>query len=305
MNKKLKKGLMNIIILMIISTILGNTLRMDADINESLKVKMYYSLAIFMNLIPIAYFLLKFRVAKKRPIFFIGFIFYYLIILPIWMSLIFEEGMMDKFGLTRDNLTSLKWIIILNLILLLISQFFIIKYVFVDILSGRRRAKSDDIGIVLLTYITLGIIFGFSYILLIENNPNALEGMILEDLGRRGLYFRGMYFSFITLTSVGYGEIVPISLAAQALTMLESVMGVLLLSFSLGIVFSSNLNIKEEQERIEKENLEKKNISGDISEEKYRELKRKLMMEFEDSLDRNIEKYINQRKSKNKLESKE
>jgi voltage-gated potassium channel len=293
--KKIKKGLMNIIILMVISIILGNTLRMDADINESLRVKMYYSLAIFMNLIPIAFFLLKFRMAKKKPIFFIGFIFYYLIILPIWMSLAFEEGMMGNFGLTRDNLTSLKWIIILNLILLLVSQFFIIKYVFVDILSGRRRAKSDDIGIVLLTYITLGIIFGFSYILLIENNPNALEGIILEGLRARGIYFRGMYFSFITLTSVGYGEIVPISVAAQALTILESVMGVLLLSFSLGIVFSSNLNIKEEQEKIENKNLEKKNIDRDVSLEKHRELKIRLMMEFEESLDRNIERYMEEK----------
>ncbi|UUV19513.1 potassium channel family protein [Fusobacteria bacterium ZRK30] len=291
----MKKGLINIIILMIISIILGTTLRIDADINESLRVRMYYSLAIFMNLIPIAYFLLKFRIAKKRPVFFIGFIFYYLIILPIWMSFAFEEGMVGKFGLTRDNLTSLKWVIILNLILLVISQFFIIKYVFVDILSGRRRAKSDDIGIVLLTYITLGIIFGFFYILLIENNPNALDGIISKGLGARGLYFRGMYFSFITLTSVGYGEIVPVSLAAQALTILESVMGVLLLSFSLGIVFSSNLNIKEEQEKIEKERLEKENVDRDISPKKYMALKRKLMMEFEESLDRNIERYIEEK----------
>jgi len=291
----MKKGLINIIILMIISIILGTTLRIDADINENLRVRMYYSLAIFMNLIPIAYFLFKFRVAKKRPIFFIGFIFYYLIILPIWISFAFEEGMMSKFGLTRDNLTSLKWIIILNLVLLLISQFFIIKYVFVDILSGRRRAKSNDIGIVLLTYITLGIIFGFFYILLIENNTNALDGMISKGLGAGGLYFRGMYFSFITLTSVGYGEIVPVSLAAQALTILESVMGVLLLSFSLGIVFSSNLNIKEEQEKIEKEKKKKKNIDRDISPGKYNELKRELMVEFEESLDRNIEKYIDEK----------
>ena len=293
--KKIKKGLINIIILMIISIILGNTLRIDADIDENLRVRMYYSLAIFMNLIPIAYFLIKFRLAKKKPIFFIGFIFYYLIILPIWMSFAFEEGMVGKFGLTRDNLTSLKWVIILNLILLLISQFFIIKYVFVDILSGRRRAKSDDIGIVLLTYITLGIIYGFFYILLIENNPNALDGMVTKGLGARGLYFRGMYFSFITLTSVGYGEIVPVSLAAQTLTILESVMGVLLLSFSLGIVFSSNLNIKEKLEKKEKENLEKKNTDRNISLEKYKALKRKLMMEFEESLDRNIERYIEEK----------
>lgn len=293
MRKKVKKGLVNIIILMIISIILGATLRIDADIDENFRVRMYYSLAIFMNLIPIAYFLFKFRIAKKRPIFFIGFIFYYLIILPIWMSFAFEEGMVGKFGLTRDNLTSLKWVIILNLILLVVSQFFIIKYVFVDILSGRRRAKSDDIGIVLLTYITLGIIFGFFYILLIENNPNALDGIISKGLGARGLYFRGMYFSFITLTSVGYGEIVPVSLAAQALTILESVMGVLLLSFSLGIVFSSNLNIKEEQEK--KEKTGEKNTGREISPEKYKELKRKLMVEFEESLDRNIERYIEEK----------
>ncbi len=81
-------------------------------------------------------------------------------------------------------------------------------------------------------------------------------------------------------------------MAAQALTILESVMGVLLLSFSLGIVFSSNLNIKEEQEKIYKEKLEKKNIDRDTSPAKYKELKIRLMLEFEESLDRNIERYI-------------
>lgn len=290
MKEKIKKGLKGTIILIIISIILGASLRGNENQNESLKIKMYYSLAIFMNIIPIVYFWIRFKVAKKRPIFFIGFIFYYLIILPIWMSFAFEEGIVNKFDLTRDNLTSLKWIIILNLILLLISQFFIIKYVFIDILSGKRRAKSTDISIVLLTYITLGIIFGFFYILLVKYNPYSLDGMVLKDLSAMALYFRGMYFSFITLTSVGYGEIVPVSLAAQAMTMLESVMGVLVISFSLGIVFSSNLNIKEEQEK-----LEKKDINIEISSKKYKELKRKLMIEFSESLDKNIEKYIEEK----------
>ena len=289
-------------ILMIISIFLGNTLKFNISGSDIMRVRFYYSLAIFMNLIPIAHFLLEFRKAKERPIFFIGFIFYYLIILPIWISFSFEEGMIENLNLTRASLVSLNWVIGLNLILLLISQLFIFKYVFIDILSGRRRAKSSDIGIVFLTYITLGVTFGFFYILIIKNNPNALGGMILDNLGGIELYFRGIYFSFITLTSVGYGEIIPISLLAQMVAMLESILGVLLVSFSLGIVFSSNLNTREEKERAEKiKSKEHKNMIEEKLKEKkevefedheYKGLKKQLMKEFEEILDKNIEKYI-------------
>jgi hypothetical protein len=39
--------------------------------------------------------------------------------------------------------------------------------------------------------------------------------------------FTGLYFSFITLSTVGYGDITPVSRAARLLTAMEAVTGLL------------------------------------------------------------------------------
>jgi hypothetical protein len=270
---------------MVISIIIGSSLNLNLDSKILLKVKFYYIVVIFMNLLPIATFILKFRKAKKRPIFFIGFVFYYLIILPSWTAFTISNGLMQELNTAINDLFITNIIIGLNIFFLLISQIFIMKYVFIDIITGHRKASNSDIGIVFLTYITLGITFGFLYVVLLRNNHDAISGMLVNDYNGLEIYFRSIYFSFITLTSVGYGEVLPLSLLAQLLVILESVMGVLLLSFSLGIVFSSNLH---------GEGNEVKEIEND----EYKELKKQLMKEFEESLDKNLDKIISDKKKK-------
>jgi voltage-gated potassium channel Kch len=282
MKKRMKSFMRNTFILMIISIIIGSSLKIDVETDSIFKIKFYYSLVIYMNLLPIATFILKFKRAKKRPIFFIGFVFYYLIILPSWTAFALKNGLTQELNESISGMLTSNIILGLNICLLLISQIFIMKYVFIDIITGRRKASNSDIGIVFLTYITLGITFGFLYVLLLKNNHDAISGMLLENYHGLEVYFRSIYFSFITLTSVGYGEVLPISLMAQLLVILESVMGVLLLSFSLGIVFSSNLNGEKAEE-------EKNNEDG--KDDEYKILKAKLMKEFEETLDKNLENY--------------
>jgi hypothetical protein len=283
MKGRVKKLLQNLAILFVISIIIGSTLKIENGLENYYQIKTYYSIAIFFNLIPVAYFMMKFQKAKKQPIYFIGFVFYYLIILPVWTTVIFKNSMISDLNIEgMKGMTSLNIIMALNVFLLIVSQFFIFKYVFLDIITGKRKAKNTDIGIVLLTYITLGVTYGFLYVIVLSNNHNAISGITLENLTGLEIYFKSIYFSFITLTSVGYGEVLPTSLLAQGLAMLESVMGVLLLSFSLGVVFSSNLNHEEETKELEND--------------EFKKLKKQLMKEFEESLDKNLDKIISNKK---------
>jgi len=284
MKKKIKIQLKNVFILLIISMLFASTLGIQEGVKNIFEIKFYYTVAIFMNLFPIAFFALNFKKAKKYPLFFIIVVFYYLIILPIWSSFIFGLGTFQKLDLNIEEMGTLNIIVGLNIFLLLVSQLFILKYVFIDIILGHRKARNIDIGIVFLTYITIGITFGFLYVALIRNDNYAISGMLIKNYNGMEVYLRSIYFSFITLTSVGYGEIIPKSLIAQGLVTLESVLGVLLLSFSLGIVLSSNLNSSKEKER---------NTSED---DRYKALKRKLMKEFEESLDKNLDEIIKKEK---------
>jgi hypothetical protein len=79
------------------------------------------------------------------------------------------------------------------------------------------------IGAVLL-YLTIGLIFVafYAYVSLLE--PNAFTGLppLKDDLSVAGNL---IYFSFVTLTSVGYGDIVPLHPYARGLANVEAIFG--------------------------------------------------------------------------------
>jgi len=53
--------------------------------------------------------------------------------------------------------------------------------------------------------------------------PNAFTGLVLEDNQKMASSL--IYFSFVTLTSTGYGEIFPVHPIARSLCNLETIIG--------------------------------------------------------------------------------
>lgn len=49
-------------------------------------------------------------------------------------------------------------------------------------------------------------------------------------------YFRAVYWATVSLTTVGYGDIYPISTAVQIITMLSSVVGIAIVALPAGII---------------------------------------------------------------------
>lgn len=73
-------------------------------------------------------------------------------------------------------------------------------------------------------YLMLGVTWGFSYLLLNREVPNAFSP---SGSGKPYDAFDMLYFSFITLNTIGYGDIVPVSRAARMLAMVEGTVGVM------------------------------------------------------------------------------
>lgn len=103
----------------------------------------------------------------------------------------------------------------------------LIAFFLVNIFSYVIRAgkvTADKIFAAICVYLLIGYCFGFTYALLDQIAPDsfapALKG---PDFVTRGMQLR--YFSFTTLTTVGYGDVVPHSSAARTLAMLEAVTG--------------------------------------------------------------------------------
>ena len=79
------------------------------------------------------------------------------------------------------------------------------------------------IGAVLL-YLNIGLVFVALYCFVALLEPNAFTGLgaLQDNLGVAGNL---IYFSFVTLTSVGYGDIVPLHPFARGLANVEAIIG--------------------------------------------------------------------------------
>jgi Ion channel len=88
------------------------------------------------------------------------------------------------------------------------------------------RVDSEVLCAAVAVYLILGLTWGFAYILVASLNPGAFAFTVASDPRPAMVRFQALYFSFVTLTTVGYGDIVPVSKAARLLAISESTAGV-------------------------------------------------------------------------------
>src|SRR5262245_25756436 len=72
-------------------------------------------------------------------------------------------------------------------------------------------------------YLLLGVIWAGCYRLVIEADPTAFNFPSVTDEG--SLMSKLVYFSFVSLTTVGYGDITAVDTGARSLAMLEALTG--------------------------------------------------------------------------------
>jgi hypothetical protein len=73
-------------------------------------------------------------------------------------------------------------------------------------------------------YLNVGLMFATAYRLIWDFAPDSMSG-IPGGVASWRAYGSILYFSFVTLTSVGYGDIVPVHPFVRALSNLEAILG--------------------------------------------------------------------------------
>lgn len=80
-------------------------------------------------------------------------------------------------------------------------------------------------------YMLLGMFWAILYYAIYSLNPAAFNGvgpLVLESgESNKQLLFNFIYYSFVTLTTLGYGDLTPVSGIARALSYLEAITGVM------------------------------------------------------------------------------
>jgi hypothetical protein len=74
-------------------------------------------------------------------------------------------------------------------------------------------------------YLLIGITWGIAYALIEHLHPGSLRAAVVP--GKPIIWADFTFFSFVTLTTTGYGDMVPVTGHAKSLALLESVVGVM------------------------------------------------------------------------------
>src|SRR5262249_12419033 len=110
-------------------------------------------------------------------------------------------------------------------------------------LFEKRVVQSDHVVGALCGYLLAGAAWGNLYVLtetLLPGSFNvspAVAWQLTEEHTRRFLF---NYYSFVTLTTLGYGDITPVSPAACSLTWIEAVFG----QFYVAVVVAQLVGLK-------------------------------------------------------------
>lgn len=95
-----------------------------------------------------------------------------------------------------------------------------------DFVFRAERPTLDGIFAMMVVYLLIAIVFAEFYYLLIVWNHEALHLLQpVEEMKPRELRAELIYYSLVTISTVGYGDILPVSPAARTLATIEAVVG--------------------------------------------------------------------------------
>ncbi len=133
-----------------------------------------------------------------------------------------------------ENNSSVK---VLPFILLFIYFSLITYFLFQDIINSRKVNPSVIFG-AFAGYFLIGVLFFFLFTLLDFYYPDTIN---VDSTGEKWLD-HVLYFSFITLTTIGYGDYAPISTLGQKIAILEGLVGQFYIAAVMATIVGKFLN---------------------------------------------------------------
>jgi hypothetical protein len=116
----------------------------------------------------------------------------------------------------------------------------IIRHIFT-----KRKVDADTIISAVSAYLMIGLSFAVTFMLVHLSTQVALVESTSDQLVQWEDIF---YFSFVTLTTLGYGDITPVTPVARSLAMLEAVCGVMYMSILIARLVSEYQSSRNREE---------------------------------------------------------
>ncbi len=123
------------------------------------------------------------------------------------------------------------------------SLFAIARYIY-----RREEVSADVIGAAIVFYLLMGLMWSIVFEVLEYFEPGSFQ---MGDAPYSGERMPFVYYSFVTLTTLGYGDITPITPRACALSIIEAIVGqlylVIQIAWLVGMHISRTMEKKTRQ----------------------------------------------------------
>ena len=125
------------------------------------------------------------------------------------------------------------------------AVFFALALILILSHVNRQREVTRDVVMgAVCAYFLIGIVWAHVYYLLEGASPGAFS--LPRNLTGDPVHF--IYYSFITLTTVGYGDILPVSNPARSLAVLEAMVGQMYLAVTMARLVAVHISQTRRQE---------------------------------------------------------
>ncbi|MHC4290757.1 MAG: potassium channel family protein [Planctomycetota bacterium] len=127
---------------------------------------------------------------------------------------------------------------ILLLLFLYALFYFLAIAILIKRISSKTTVSADTIKGGISIYILLGFFWAVLYMIVLTFDQYALANISLDS---EKVGFECYYYSFTTLTTLGYGDITPVAKYAKILAILESVTGPIYLAIFVAQIIGMNI----------------------------------------------------------------
>lgn len=126
----------------------------------------------------------------------------------------------------------LYWLGIFNIVeftqtgsyVLLVVYFALLVYSYILQIAHSRKVTINVLYATFSLYLIIGLFWGSLYALLEQLSSGSYSGALLEDTAGGSIHIF-IYFSMVTLTTLGYGDITPQTAGAASLCQFEAIVG--------------------------------------------------------------------------------
>ena len=135
---------------------------------------------------------------------------------------------------------------VINIISLVFSLLFFIYTIFLMLLYlvRQKRVTRSVIMCAMSTYFLMAIMWATAFLLLESVLPGSFQNINIKDPAAD--FF---YFSFVTITTLGYGDILPFTAKAKALIITETILGQLYVAIMIARLVGIQISQEMEDDK--------------------------------------------------------